>query len=549
MGLETATYINELNPSFPLFNDFIREADDHMRLIKSTIQNSFPNITGAMNATQAELNLLVGVTAFPLPGGLDTHVQFNSSGAFQGSSNLVFDGSTLTALQINITGLTTLGIADTMAEGVARVGDVGSSFFSGGSSQILGAAITLYGSTHATLANDMSMAADGTPFMGWDNSAAQLNITPGLTSFFNATQVGLGNFVFDIDQTVGPATDNFFFAYDDGTGEIRLVMAPAGSGNVQNTGVPLNDQIAVWTNSSTIEGDPNLTFDGILGTFTASDGTSQLQWQGDQLALYNNGDIYFEALQGETNLWSGDMGDPTAADPIETRLFWLSQEQNQYGYMGFNSNDELELVSDVWGGEFRYYGRTAAGVLGSALSMKFDECEVTLCDGDNAPVTVEGSTGGSGTASGALFIKNGATIYTEDIVSPQINLGAGNGQWWSRLSDGAPMFTDGLGNDFQLNGASVSPDYNVVFENTTSRTAAAYECILANDTVAAGIITITLPPSVIDDQIIVKKVGSSFNVIVDGDAAETIDGALTFALTAQYSSVTLIADGTGWNII
>lgn len=63
MALENATTINQLNPLFPVATDGLAQADDHMRLIKSTIQNTFPNITGAITATQAEINKMDGVTA------------------------------------------------------------------------------------------------------------------------------------------------------------------------------------------------------------------------------------------------------------------------------------------------------------------------------------------------------------------------------------------------------------------------------------------------------------------------------------------------------
>ncbi len=91
--------------------------------------------------------------------------------------------------------------------------------------------------------------------------------------------------------------------------------------------------------------------------------------------------------------------------------------------------------------------------------------------------------------------------------------------------------------------------FSVVTETTTARTAVAFEAVMVDDDTAAGVVTITLPASVADDQIIVKKLGTTADVIVDGDAAELIDGAATFTLTSQYASLTLIADGTGWNII
>ena len=63
MALENATTINQLNPLFPVATDGLSQADDHMRLIKSSIQNTFPNITGAITATQAEINKMDGVVA------------------------------------------------------------------------------------------------------------------------------------------------------------------------------------------------------------------------------------------------------------------------------------------------------------------------------------------------------------------------------------------------------------------------------------------------------------------------------------------------------
>ena len=56
MALETATYIDGLVATNPAASDAINTADDHLRLIKSTIKATFPNITGPVTATQAALN-------------------------------------------------------------------------------------------------------------------------------------------------------------------------------------------------------------------------------------------------------------------------------------------------------------------------------------------------------------------------------------------------------------------------------------------------------------------------------------------------------------
>lgn len=202
MGLETATYINELNASWPLGDDPIREADDHMRLIKSTLQNTFPNITGMVNANEGELNLLVGQTSFPTVAGVDEQVQFNSGGNFAGSSNLTFDGTQLTAGALLVLGLTTLGLNDLSAEGIGRASSTGSIFVSGGPSQSSGAHLTMYGSSNATVPGNVAFTVDSDDdFMLWDNSAGAFRINVGTGAVKNLGMILSDNLtVIDTDD-------------------------------------------------------------------------------------------------------------------------------------------------------------------------------------------------------------------------------------------------------------------------------------------------------------------------------------------------------------
>lgn len=63
MALETGTYISDLVATNPAAADGLVDADNHFRLIKSTIKTTFPNITGAVNPTHTELNYVDGVTS------------------------------------------------------------------------------------------------------------------------------------------------------------------------------------------------------------------------------------------------------------------------------------------------------------------------------------------------------------------------------------------------------------------------------------------------------------------------------------------------------
>lgn len=60
MGLEVADRIDELNAAWPLGTDPKNEGDDHLRIIKASVQGSFPGIgNGQVAATAEELDLAI----------------------------------------------------------------------------------------------------------------------------------------------------------------------------------------------------------------------------------------------------------------------------------------------------------------------------------------------------------------------------------------------------------------------------------------------------------------------------------------------------------
>lgn len=64
MPLESATFIDGLNAANPVGStDKVQTLDDHVRLIKSTVKATFPNLAGAVNFTHTVANYLVGVTS------------------------------------------------------------------------------------------------------------------------------------------------------------------------------------------------------------------------------------------------------------------------------------------------------------------------------------------------------------------------------------------------------------------------------------------------------------------------------------------------------
>jgi microcystin-dependent protein len=60
VALETFNYLDSLVPANPPVSDGVVQGDDHIRGIKLALKNTFPNVTGAVTGTQADLNTVAG---------------------------------------------------------------------------------------------------------------------------------------------------------------------------------------------------------------------------------------------------------------------------------------------------------------------------------------------------------------------------------------------------------------------------------------------------------------------------------------------------------
>jgi hypothetical protein len=244
-------------------------------------------------------------------------------------------------------------------------------------------------------------------------------------------------------------------------------------------------------------------------------------------------------------------------------------------FFGFTLAGDINLTGDlilsglVDGRDVSDDGTTLDALVGAFTAhagdatIHFTEASITITASQVSDFDAE-------VANNAAVALNTAKV--SDIPDPTaLSIGTVTGTTFGITSDGSandvvlPIFTDsdaglvrgsggGTANFLRADGAFAAPpgagqNFTVVTEITTSRTAVAFEAVMADDDTAAGIITITLPVGVADAMVIVKKIGSSFDVIVDGDTAETIDGQLTFTLTAKYASLTLIYTGTEWAIV
>lgn len=61
MPIETANFISQLDPTNPAAPDLLADTDNHLRMIKQVLKNSFPNMTGATFASSNQLNGFVPI--------------------------------------------------------------------------------------------------------------------------------------------------------------------------------------------------------------------------------------------------------------------------------------------------------------------------------------------------------------------------------------------------------------------------------------------------------------------------------------------------------
>jgi hypothetical protein len=110
------------------------------------------------------------------------------------------------------------------------------------------------------------------------------------------------------------------------------------------------------------------------------------------------------------------------------------------------------------------------------------------------------------------------------------------------------VVTGAAWNDITGKPATFDP-LTVVTEDSTALTVTDEDVVLVDDDTAGAQVTITLPAAAeVNYPVRIKKLGTTANVVIDGDDAETIDGTTTITLSSQYQAVTLVSDGNGWHV-
>ena len=119
----------------------------------------------------------------------------------------------------------------------------------------------------------------------------------------------------------------------------------------------------------------------------------------------------------------------------------------------------------------------------------------------------------------------------------------------AKVQTGTPAtptpFAGMLWYDTDATGSAVTSTVNIVTKTGAYTLTSDDVVVLAN-----GTFTLTLPTAVgISGKMYdIKNIGTG-TVTVDGDGTETIDDGLTAVMSVRYEAITIISDGSNWNII
>ena len=367
---------------------------------------------------------------------------------------------------------------------------------SGGDYQSIDYGIILYGDLTAGFELSGGTSAYGIKMGNQTISTAEIQLSSGALIITgsadpNGSVTGVdGSFYL----RTGTATATTIGYVCTGTTVWTALGGGAGGGDVYLSGVPVDNQLAIWTDGTHIEGDANLTWDAsvftILGAFTigASAGGKDVTFWGD-VADYK---VWFDA-DGDTNgAWyfgadtKGVMvslyGDVTGCG-----VFWdPSTDTNGTLSIGASGGSK--------GNDAIFYGDTNLSL------MHWDQ------------------------SLNALKL-DGATLFIKEQAEAQASVEAYGQIWVDTATPNLLMFTDDADTDFWLNRTAGIADTNMV---------------VVNDAAAADNEYVKFTATGVEGSTYAEVLTDIFSVALPENVSIQLDPALS--ADGKYSGIT--EDGT-----
>jgi hypothetical protein len=286
-------------------------------------------------------------------------------------------------------------------------------------------------------------------------------------------------------------------------------------------------------------------------------------WQQGVDAVGTVGSLRAMTIDG-ANGGSVGIGTPSPGSKLDVKGT-LRLSGSSSGYVGF--------APAAAAGSTTYTLPSADGISGQVLStngsglLSWATVSGSISDGDKGDITVSSSGTVWTIDNSVVTLAKMANLAANSIIgnntgSPATPLALTGTQVTAMLdafTSGAkglaPASGGGTANFLRADGTWAAPPGSGAYTvysptTTTSVTETSGEVIVLADA-TSGNLTVNLPTAVANTaKITVKKIDSSANtVIIDGNTTQTIDGSLTKTIEFQYTSVSLISNGSNWFIV
>lgn len=217
-----------------------------------------------------------------------------------------------------------------------------------------------------------------------------------------------------------------------------------------------------------------------------------------------------------------------------------------------SSTDVQAAIAEVDSDVTAHVGDSSAAHAASAISFSATgniastDVQAAIAELDSEKAASSHTHSAADVTSGTLAIARGGTnisTYTQgDIL-------------YASAADTLAKLAKGTSGQFLKIGSTIPEWADVSAQSVTSKTTT-YTATVSDDLIlcnsSGGAFTVTLyAASGNSGKILkIKKTDSSVNAVtIDGNASETIDGALTTTLSTQYEIITIICDGSNWHLV
>ena len=409
MGLEAGTHINSLVATNPVgATDPKSQGDDHLRLIKSTILNTFPAITGAVTAT---------------------HTAINQTSVGTGGTFPAINGSALTAL--NASALSSGTVADARLSANVPLLNAANTFIANQTITLGTAKQTLSatGATSATVSLLTNAVQRG--FIGADGGTTTIG-GPSAVATDLAIRVEAGRFLLSLD---GSTSTNYIFASTLAASSFAGVagsnFALLSAGNVFS-----NDQTIQKAAQTTLTISATTANDAYVGINTGGTPRGFLGFPGAAGGLIAGSAVGDLVLRVQTGglIFSGDAG-TTAHFKLSAAGILSTPNANaaEVGYKGLPQNSQSVSYTTVLADadkNLHQTGATKTFTIDDTMAYPIGTAINFTCDNATG-VTITCSTagnlhlGGTATTGARALAQYGMATALKTVAGQWIISGAG----------------------------------------------------------------------------------------------------------------------------